>query len=125
MLESAIIRRYQLADEVLKDLNPHTSPKATAKAQTPVTQAKPVAKSPPSGPFSVTTSGSKIDQELAELRSQFLGGATRKSDIDLELERMKAQPPSSATRKSDIDLELEQLKAQFLSSDPSQNSTGL
>lgn len=125
MLESAIIRRYQSASEVLKDLNSHTSPAGKALAPTPVTQAKPVAKSPSSGHFSVTTSASKIDRELAELRSQFLGGATAKSDSELELERMKAQPPSSATGKSDIDLELEQLKAQFLNSDPSQNSTGL
>ncbi len=124
MLESAINRRYQSASEVLKDLNSHTSPAATTKAQTSVTQAKPVAKSPLSGHFSVTKSGSDIDQELAEIRSQFLGGATAKSDSELELERMKVQPPSSASRKSDIDLELEQLKAQFLNSDPSQNSTG-
>ena len=124
MLESAIIRRYQSADQVLKDLNSQTSPAATTKAQMPVTQAKPVPKSPPSAPSSVTTSGSKIDQELAELRSQFLGGATPKSKIDIESQRIKAQPASSATRKSDIDLELEQLKAQFLSSDPSQNSNG-
>lgn len=124
MLESAINRRYQSASEVLKDLNSHISPAATTKPPTPVTQVKAVAKSPLSGNFSFTKSGSEIDQELVEIRSQFLGGATTKSNSDLELERMKAPPPSSASRKSDIDLELEQLKAQFLNSDPSQNSTG-
>lgn len=116
MLESAINRRYQSADQVLKDLNPQTPPAALT------TPTKPVAQSPPAAP-SVTTYGSKIDQELAELKSQLLGGTKSKNDIDIELERMKFQPPS-ATRKTDIELELEEMKAQFLSPDSSQNQAG-
>lgn len=109
MLESAINRRYQSANQVLKDLNPQTPPAVLA------TPTSPVAQSPPAAP-SVTTYSSKIDQELAELKSQLLGGTKSKNDIDIELEPMKSQPPS-ATRKTDIELELEEMKAQFLSPD--------
>lgn len=116
MLESGINRRYQSADQVLKDLNPQTPPASKA------TPTKPVAQSPPAAP-SVTTYGSKIDQELAELKSQLLGGTKSNSDIDIELEQMKYQPPS-ATRKTDIELELEEMKALFLSPDSSQNQAG-
>jgi serine/threonine protein kinase len=112
MLESAINRRYQSAAEVLKDLNPQMPPAAAVRQQTPVT---PAAASPVKSQPAVAKSGGKIDDELAELKSQFLGTPTPKSPSP----KPTAQQPSSPTppkAKSQIDLELEELKSQFLGS---------
>jgi len=112
MLESAINRRYQSAAEVLKDLNPQMPPAAAVRQQTPVT---PAAASPVKSQPAVAKSGGKIDDELAELKSQFLGTPTPKSPSP----KPAAQQPSSPTppkAKSQIDLELEELKSQFLGS---------
>ncbi|MCC5606153.1 serine/threonine protein kinase [Nostoc sp. CHAB 5834] len=100
MLESIPIRRYQTVDEVFKDLNQQSQVAAPAIA------AKPIAQSPPTF---VSPSPSQIDNELEEMKTQFLGGNKPKSN--------KIQPPnptSQPTSKSKIDEELEELKAKYL-----------
>ena len=112
MLESAINRRYQSAAEVLNDLNSQTPAVVVVKHQTLPT---PAATSPIKSQPAVTQSSRKIDDELAELKSQFLGTPTPKSPS-----QKQASPPASSPTlpkaKSGIDLELEELKSQFLGS---------
>ena len=112
MLENAINRRYQSAAEVLQDLNPQTpraakviaQPSATSPATSPVTSQPPV-----------TKSRGKIDDELAELKSQFLGTPTPQSPSQKSVSP-PASSPSPPKSRSQIDLELEDLKSQFLGS---------
>jgi serine/threonine protein kinase len=112
MLESAINRRYQSAAEVLKDLNSQTPPVVAVKQQPPVTPAAiSTVKSQPA----VTNSGGKIDDELAELKSQFLGAPTPKSPSQKPASP-SASSPTPPKSNSQIDLELEDLKSQFLGS---------
>ncbi|WP_375467698.1 protein kinase [uncultured Nostoc sp.] len=105
MLESIPVRRYQTVDEVFKDLN--HQPQAAA---TPAIAAKPIPQSPQNSPPAfVSKSPSQIDQELEEMKTQFLGGNKPQTN--------KIQPPnptSQPTSKSKIDEELEELKAKYL-----------
>ncbi|WP_298911272.1 serine/threonine-protein kinase [uncultured Nostoc sp.] len=105
MLESIPVRRYQTVDEVFKDLN--HQPQAAA---TPAIAAKPIAQSPQNSPPAfVSKSPSQIDQELEEMKTQFLGGNKPQTN--------KIQPPNPTSQphsKSKIDEELEELKAKYL-----------
>ncbi|MEA5605859.1 protein kinase domain-containing protein [Nostoc sp. UHCC 0252] len=105
MLESIPIRRYQTVDEVLKDLNQQSQ-----VAATPAIAPKPIPQSAPNSPPTfVSPSPSQVDQELEEMKTQFLGGNKPKPN--------KIQPPnptSQPTSKSKIDEELEELKAKYL-----------
>jgi serine/threonine protein kinase len=111
MIESAINRRYQSAIEVLKDLNPQTPLAAAVKQPTPIAPAA----SPVNVQPGVIKSSSKIDDELAELKSQFLGAPTPKSPSPTPASP-QASSPSPPKSKSQIELELEELKSQFLGS---------
>ena len=112
MLESPINRRYQSAAEVLQDLNPQTPPAGRVNFQQ---SATPVATSPVKSQPPVTKSSGKIDDELAELKSQFLGTPTPKSPSQKSASQ-QASSPSPPKSQSQIDLELEELKSQFLGS---------
>jgi serine/threonine protein kinase len=101
MLESIPIRRYQTVDEVINDLN-QQSPVAAKPAAAP----KPIPQSPPTF---VSLSPSQIDQELEEMKTQFLGSNKPQTN--------KIQPPIPAsvpTSRNEIDQELEELKAKYL-----------
>jgi hypothetical protein len=63
----------------------------------------------------VTKSSGRIDDELAELKSQFLGTPTPKSPNQKSVSQ-QASSPSPPKSQSQIDLELEELKSQFLGS---------
>lgn len=106
MLESIPIRRYQTVDEVLNDLN-QQSQVAAKPAITP----KPIPQLPPNSSTTfVSKSPSQIDQELEEMKTQFLGGSKPKA-------ANKIQPPiptSEPTSTNKIDEELEELKAKYL-----------
>jgi serine/threonine protein kinase len=116
MLQTAPSRRYQSAEEVLKDLNPPSTPVATVISQTP---AKPPVKSspviPPVANKPPNTSKSQIDVELEALKAEIMGGGTAKNENQ---KSASPQPPSSnpAKANSQVDLELEELKSQFLGS---------
>lgn len=112
MLESAINRRYQSAAEVLNDLNSQTPPVVAVKHQTAPT---PAATSPIKSQPAVTQSSRKIDDELAELKSQFLGTPASKTPSQKQASP-PAPSPTFPKAKSEIDLELEELKSQFLGS---------
>ncbi|MEH2416303.1 serine/threonine-protein kinase [Nostoc sp.] len=105
MLESAPIRRYQTVDEVIKDLNQQSK-----VAATPAIAPKPISQSlPNSPPTFVSPSPSQIDQELEEMKTQFL--------VNNKPQPNKIQPPnpiSQPSSKSKIDEELEELKAKYL-----------
>jgi serine/threonine protein kinase len=104
MLESIPIRRYQTADEVLKDLNQYSP-----VAATPGIPAKPIIQSPPSPPPFVTKSPSQIDQELEEIKTQFLGGAKPQQN-----KIQSPNPTPQPSNASKLDEELEELKAKYL-----------
>jgi serine/threonine protein kinase len=112
MLESAINRRYQSAAEVLNDLNSQTPPVVVVKHPTPPT---PAATSPIKSQPAVTQSSRKIDDELAELKSQFLGTPASKTPSQKQVSP-PAPSPTFPKANSEIDLELEELKSQFLGS---------
>ncbi|MEH2007241.1 serine/threonine-protein kinase [Nostoc sp.] len=105
MLESIPIRRYQTVDEVLKDLNQHSQ-----VAASPAIAPKPIPQSPLNFPPTfVSKSPSQIEQELEEMKTQFLDNSKPQPN--------KIQPPnptSQAHSKSKIDEELEELKAKYL-----------
>jgi len=112
MLESAINRRYQSAAEVLNDLNSQTPPVVVVKHPTLPT---PAATSPIKSQPAVTQSSRKIDDELAELKSQFLGTPASKTPSQKQVSP-PAPSPTFPKANSEIDLELEELKSQFLGS---------
>ncbi|MEH2086646.1 serine/threonine-protein kinase [Nostoc sp.] len=105
MLESIPIRRYQIVDEVLNDLNKY-SPAAAKPAIVP----KSIPQSPPNSPPNfVSKSPSQLEKELEEMKTQFMGNSKPQPN--------KIQPPnptSQPTSKSKIDEELEELKAKYL-----------
>lgn len=105
MLESIPIRRYQTVDEVLKDLNQQSQVVAKQNIL-----PKPIPQSPPNSPATfVSPSPSQIDQELEEMKTQFLGGNKPQPN--------KIQPPNATSGPSStnkIDQELEELKAKYL-----------
>ncbi len=106
MLESIPMRRYQTVDEVLKDLNQQSQ-----VAATPVS-VKPAPQSPPtSAPPFVTKSPSQIDQELEEMKNQFLGGAKPQQN---KIQSPTPNPTSQPSSASKLDEELEELKAKYL-----------
>jgi serine/threonine protein kinase len=73
MLETATNRRYQSAAEVLRDLQPQTTP--------PMAAAKPPSPAVKSSPVTPSAAASKglIEKELADVCSQFLGAVPSKS----------------------------------------------
>ena len=111
MLESIPIRRYQTVDEVLKDLN-HQSEVAAAPAMSTTGYAnapKPIPQSPPNPPTFVSPSPSQIENELEEMKTQFLGGNKPQPN-----KIQPASPTSQPTSTNEIDRELEELKAKYL-----------
>ncbi|MBE9125081.1 MULTISPECIES: protein kinase domain-containing protein [unclassified Coleofasciculus] len=111
MLEGAIGRRYQSAAEVLQDFNSQTPP-AAVKPQQPVSPgASPPVKSQPTG----TIYGSGVDEDLAELKSEFTGTPASKSPSQKSASQGSASAGAPKS-KSQIDRELEDIKSQFLGS---------
>ncbi len=113
MLASIPIRRYQTVDEVLNDLQkspiaptPKVSPKSvTVAPSTP----KPAVVSQTPKPAVVSQPASQLEQELEEMKTQFLGGSKPKKN-----QSNPPNPTSQPTSKSIIDDELEELKAKYL-----------
>ena len=105
MLESIPIRRYQTVDEVLNDLNQHSQ-----VAAKPAISAKHVPQPPPifTPPF-VSKSPSQMENELEEMKTQFLG-SNKPQPNKIQPPKPTSQPPI----KSKIDEELEELKAKYL-----------
>jgi serine/threonine protein kinase len=106
MLETATNRRYQSAAEVLKDLQPQTTP--------PMAAAKPLSppiKSPPVTPSAAASKG-LIEKELADVSSQFLGAVPSKSPNQASTPQ-KSPSPNPGKSKSEIERDLEELKSQF------------
>ncbi|MBN3948108.1 MAG: serine/threonine protein kinase [Nostoc sp. NMS7] len=105
MLESIPIRRYQTVDEVLKELNQQSK-----IAVTPAIAAKPIPQSPPNlPPTFVSKSPSQVEQELEEMKTQFLGSSKPQPN-----KIQTPNPISQPSIKSKIDEELEELKAKYL-----------
>ncbi|MFN6460306.1 MAG: protein kinase domain-containing protein [Nostoc sp. DedVER02] len=105
MLESIPIRRYQTVDEVLNDLNHQSQVIAT-----PAISQKSIPQSPPNSPATfVSPSPSQIENELEELKTQFLGGNKPQPN-----KIQPTNPTSQPTNKSKLDEELEELKAKYL-----------
>lgn len=112
MLESVPSRRYQSVDEVLKDFNKIQNVQAKPLPAAP--PPKPLAPPPNPQPFKPASKvKSSIDDELAEVSSQFLSPppATNKNQASAS---PKPATPSPAKSKSQVDLELEDLKSEFL-----------
>lgn len=115
MVQSAPIRRYQSADEVLKDLNGGQNETATFIGQTPVTPARTAVTSAPKTPDVKVPAGrskSEIDAELAEVSSQFLSPPPPKSG-NQKSSSPQGQSANTSKSKKQIELELEELKSQF------------
>ncbi len=108
MLETAINDRYQSAAEVIKDLKVQAPPAATAKPPAPVNSA-PVKLPTPIAPINQVKS--RIDDELAELKSEFIN--PNPSYQNLHSSSQKPQTPNSSKAKSEIERELEELRSQF------------
>ncbi|WP_420840303.1 protein kinase domain-containing protein [Argonema galeatum] len=106
MLDNAIDRRYQSAADVLKDLNVQTPPAATPKPQTPT---NPTVKPSPVTPAIPVKS--KMDDELAQLKSELLNPLAPKKNQQSPSQQTPS--PNSTTAKSQIDKELEELRSQF------------
>ncbi|MCL1473308.1 serine/threonine-protein kinase [Argonema antarcticum] len=106
MLDNAIDRRYQSVADILKDLNIQTPPAATPKPQTPTKQT--VKPSPVTPAIPVK---SKIDDELAQLKSEFINPAAPKKNQPSPSQQTPS--PNSTTAKSQIDKDLEELRSQF------------
>jgi serine/threonine protein kinase len=104
MVVSIPVRRYQTADEVLDDLQKSSSAATTAVSPKPVT----ITPSTPR-PAVVKQPASQLEQELEEMKTQFLGGSKpQKQQIN------PPTPTSQPTTKSIIDDELEELRAKYL-----------
>ncbi|MEA5557135.1 serine/threonine-protein kinase [Nodularia spumigena] len=114
MLVSIPMRRYQTADEVLKDLN------QSPVVATPATTAK-----PQSTPTSVSKSSSKPDLELEEMKTQFLGiGKPQPNQPQPPKPISPPQPPkliSPPANNTSEDKDLEELKAKFMGNNKSPN----
>ncbi len=114
MLVSIPMRRYQTADEVLKDLN------QSPVVATPATTAK-----PKSTPTSVSKSSSKPDLELEEVKTQILGTAKPQPNQPQPPKPIPPpQPPkliSPPANNTSEDKDLEELKAKFMGNNKSPN----
>jgi serine/threonine protein kinase len=114
MLVSIPMRRYQTADEVLKDLN------QSPVVATPATTAK-----PKSTPTSVSKSSSKPDLELEEVKTQILGTAKPQPNQPQPPKPISPpQPPkliSPPANNTSEDKDLEELKAKFMGNNKSPN----
>lgn len=112
MLESVPMRRYQTVNEVILDLNQHSE-----VALTPAVTLQPIIQLPPnSSPQFVTQSPSQLDQELEEMKTQFMSGG--------QLQQHKTPSPkpiSQPTNKSEIDKELDELKAKYFGNNNTPN----
>ena len=108
MIAGPVNQRYQSAAEVMQDLQARIP---SGLARKPPQQVKPTTSVKPQ-PVPNKYS-SKIEQELTELRSEFLGNPTpqKKAQKSASQPASSANPPKS---KSQIDLELEEIKSQFL-----------
>ncbi len=108
MMVAAIDRRYQSAAEVLKDLNSQSAAPAMPKTPSPVVKSPPVV-APPAAAKGI------IDQELADVSSQFMGAKPAKNHQQPG-NSQKQKPLSSPNNqsKSQIDKELEELRSQFI-----------
>ncbi|MEC4813505.1 MAG: serine/threonine-protein kinase [Scytonema sp. PMC 1069.18] len=125
MLETAVMRRYQTVDEVLKDLN-----QTQQLAIQPVTTTSP--KTTP--PAFVSKANDAIDRELQEMKSTFIGGSPSHKNVNPPSQPQKPQlsmPGSSNSNnnvntnttsqsqkpqpssKSKIDDELEELRKKY------------
>ncbi|AFZ13984.1 serine/threonine protein kinase [Crinalium epipsammum PCC 9333] len=112
MLESVPSRRYQSVDEVLKDFNKIQNVQVNPLPVAPT--PKPPSPQPNPQVFKPASKAkSSIDDELAEISSQFLNSppATNKNQPSAS---PKPATPSPAKSKSQVDLELEDLKSEFL-----------
>jgi serine/threonine protein kinase len=116
MLDAVPAKRYRSADEVLKDLNPLSGAGVAAPPPVAPAPVKPAVSSPPPAtPITKTppaASRSAIDDELAEVSSQFNPQPVQGGNQPLTPQ--KTPSPQPAKSKSQIDLELEQLKSEFL-----------
>ncbi|NER45434.1 MAG: protein kinase [Symploca sp. SIO1A3] len=111
MIASPINQRYQSAAEVMPHLQVQM-PARKLSIKPPQPQAKPAR---PVKPQPVARQySSKIDQELTELRSEFLGNPTPQKPSQ---KSTTASSGNRAKSPSQIDLELEEIKSQFLGSD--------
>ncbi|MFB2981754.1 hypothetical protein ACE1CM_37115, partial [Microseira sp. BLCC-F43] len=107
MIESALNRRYQSATEVLRDLNPQTPTSATPKPPSPpAIKSSPVVAPPPAAK-------GIIDQELADVSSQFIGANPAKNHQEAANSQKPLSSPNTKS-KSPIDQELEELRSQFI-----------
>jgi serine/threonine protein kinase len=106
MLESALNRRYQSAVEVLRDLNSQTSAPVPAKPPSPPVKLSPVVAPNPAAK-------GIIDQELADVSSQFLGVTPGKKHQEAANSQKPLSSPNTQS-KSQIDRELEELRSQFI-----------
>ena len=110
MIAGPINQRYQSAVEVMQDLQTQLP---SGLARKPQQQSKPT-KSVKLQPVT-NKSSSKIEQELTELRSEFLGNPNPQK----QGKKAASQPAASSNSpksRSQIDLELEEIKSQFLGS---------
>jgi serine/threonine protein kinase len=107
MVESIPSRRYQTADEVLKDLNHHQSPVNIPPTiiTKPATQA-----SLTSPPTVVSKNPTQMEKELQELKTQFTGGKVQPQNVP----KQPSNPTSVPTSNDAVDKELEEMRAKFL-----------
>ncbi|HAZ46016.1 MAG TPA: serine/threonine protein kinase [Cyanobacteria bacterium UBA11371] len=105
-IESAIARRYQSATEVLRDLNSQSAAPAMPKSPSPPVKSSPVVAPP-------TAAKGIIDQELADVSSQFLGAKPAKNHQEAANSQKPLSSPNTKP-KSPIEQELEELRSQFI-----------
>ncbi|NET59093.1 MAG: protein kinase [Symploca sp. SIO2E6] len=106
MIASPVNQRYPSAAEVMSDLQVPMPVRLARKPPQPVKPAKYVKPQPVAKQYS-----SKIEQELQELRSEFLESPTPQKPAQKPAAASSGNQPKSP---SQIDLELEEIKSQFL-----------
>ena len=115
MLQTAPNRRYQLASEVLRDLNqsfPPTVPQPNITNVAPptiISQPKPT---PP--PLASPHIKTVVDEELAALQAEFLGTGNNANPVVKPPAKPSPMPPTPNKITTQVDLELEEVKSQFL-----------
>ena len=114
MVENSLGKRYQSVAEVIADLQMQTPAVATPKTPAPPVAPKqqipvqPAIKSPAATPANPIKS--KVDDELAELKSEILNPAASNQKQPAS---KPATPNINNAAKSQIDKELEELRSQF------------